>query len=236
MFRNTDVGVFTQSLQGSEQKFVVRGRSDAAINPHSYPYVKDNCLFGSGFKHLPSAPRSSWPAQKPDPALANWDGQRQHRQEHWRGCGNGFECPDVGHDVRSDTVQRRGERKLEEETSQCGCGDLQTYAEPRGVSNCLHREPVFTRSLNDSSCWNYCRGKGTRCSHLLHMYCTHLFSSHRVHTSKGNERSEWITEISECNLPPAETSNVEQIQSRASSWGVRINPRSEIIMSVTRPG
>ena len=108
MFRNTDVGVFTQSLQGSEQKFVVRGRSDAAINPHSYPYVKDNCLFGSGFKHLPSAPRSSWPAQKPDPALANWDGQRQHRQEHWRGCGNGFECPDVGHDVRSDMVHRRG--------------------------------------------------------------------------------------------------------------------------------
>ena len=22
------------------------------INPHSYPYVKDNCLFWSGFKHL----------------------------------------------------------------------------------------------------------------------------------------------------------------------------------------
>ena len=24
------------------------------INPHSYPYVKDNCLFWSRFKHLPS--------------------------------------------------------------------------------------------------------------------------------------------------------------------------------------
>ena len=74
---------------------------------------------------------------------------------------------------------------------------------------------LFTRSLNDSSCWNYCthRGKGTRYSHLLHTFVlqrrTHLFGCSvptEFTQAEVMSGSEWITEISECNLPPAETS------------------------------
>ena len=108
---------------------------------------------------------------------------------------------------------------------------------------------LFTRSLNDSSCWNYCthRGKGTRYSHLLHTFVlqprTHLFRCSvptEFTQAEVMSGSEWITEISECNLPPAGTSkgqcganpgraNHRQLMRRG------INPGSEIIMSVTRP-
>ena len=108
---------------------------------------------------------------------------------------------------------------------------------------------LFTRSLNDSSCWNYCthRGKGTRYSHLLHTFVlqrrTHLFRCSvptEFTQAEVMSGSEWITEISECNLPPAGTgkgqcganpgrANHRQLMRRG------INPGSEIIMSVTRP-
>ena len=107
-------------------------------------------------------------------------------------CGNGFECPDVGHDVRSDTVQRRGKESWRRRRLLNADVEICRPMQSHGASLIVSTESLYSPdlSLNDSSCWNYCRGKGTLCSHLLHMYCTHLFSSHRVHTSKGNERSE----------------------------------------------
>ena len=60
-----------------------------AINLHSYPYVKDNCLFGSGFKHLPSAPRRTWPSSRIPASQIEMDsGWPGHSKRTMIGCGN----------------------------------------------------------------------------------------------------------------------------------------------------
>ena len=121
--------------------------------------------------------------------------------------------------------------------SQCGCDlcvDLSADSAGPGQPMQTHMASLivsaeslyslFTRSLNDSSCWNYCsRGKGTRYSHLLHTFVlgcrTHLFRcSVPTEFTQANvmSGSEWITEISECNLPPAET---RQGTRQGAMWG-----------------
>ena len=160
----------------------------------------------------------------PDPNFANWDGQSQELELQWQGEELNFRVSwrvsrwmsrwRRGQARCIQGIESRRRRLLNADVEICrfcrACADHQASL----IVSAESLYSLFTRSLNDSSCWNYCRGKGTRCSHLLHMHCT-LFCSHRVHTSRGNERSEWITEISECNLAPAETSKVEQILASA---------------------